>query len=111
LYIQQSYKFFLKLKIVPVLSCLFSILLKTLNILFYLDIISLKCCISSLELLDSDIVPAIIEFYLDPTSIVKKTFLKLLIKHWVCEICEIQNLLNKIVDPFAFTQVRFKTNS
>ncbi|XP_025409081.1 serendipity locus protein alpha isoform X2 [Sipha flava] len=73
-------------------------------------IISLKCCISSLELLDSDIVPAIIEFYLDPTSIVKKTFLKLLIKHWVCEICEIQNLLNKIVDPFAFTQTTIETS-
>jgi len=52
-------------------------------------------------------VPAIIEFYLDPTSLVKKTFLKLLINHWVCEICEIQNLLDKIVDPFAFIQVIF----
>lgn len=60
-----------------------------------------------MELLDSDMVPAIIEFYLDPTSLVKKTFLKLLINHWVCEICEIQNLLDKIVDPFAFIQVIF----
>lgn len=75
--------------------------------MFYLDIVSLKCCISSLELLDSDMVPAIIEFYLDPTSEVKRMFLKLLIKHWICEICEMKNLLDKIVDPFAFTQVRF----
>lgn len=52
-------------------------------------------------------VPAIIEFYLDPTSLVKKTFLKLLINHWVCEICEIQNLLDKIIDPYAFIQVIF----
>jgi len=60
-----------------------------------------------LELLDSDLVPAIIEFYLDPTSIVKKSFLKLLINHWVCEICEMKNYLDKIIDPFAFTQVSF----
>lgn len=75
------------------------------NILVYLDVIPLKCCISSLELLDSDMVPAIIEFYLDPTSLVKKTFLKILINHWVSEICEIKNLLDKIIDPFAYTQV------
>ncbi|XP_060834960.1 serendipity locus protein alpha [Rhopalosiphum padi] len=73
-------------------------------------VIPLKSCISSLELLDSDMVPAIIEFYLDPTSIVKKTFLKLLINHWVSEICEIQNLLDKIVDPFAFTQTTVETS-
>lgn len=52
-------------------------------------------------------IPAIIEFYLDPTSIVKKAFLKLLINHWVSEICEMQNFLDKIIDPFAFTQVSF----
>lgn len=73
----------------------------------YLDVIPLKCCISSLELLDSDMVPAIIEFYLDQTSIVKKIFLKLLINHWVHEICEMQNILDKIIDPYAFAQVRF----
>jgi len=73
----------------------------------YLDVISLKSCISSLELLDSDIVPAIIEFYLDPISEVKKQFLKLLINHWINEICEIQNLLEKIIDPFAYAQVSF----
>lgn len=75
--------------------------------MFYLDIIPLKCCISSLELLDSDMVPTIIEFYLDPTSIVKKTFLKILVNHWVNEICVMQNILDKIIDPFAFTQVNF----
>lgn len=58
-----------------------------------------------MELLDSDMVPAIIEFYLDPASAVKKKFLKLLVNHWVCEICEIQNILYKIIDPFAFAQV------
>lgn len=58
-----------------------------------------------MELLDCDMVPAIIEFYLDPTSLLKKKFLKLLINHWVCEIGEIQNLLNRIVDPLAFSQV------
>lgn len=58
-----------------------------------------------MELLDSDMVPAIIEFYLDPNSLIKKKFLKLLINHWVAEICEIQNLLNRIVDPLAFSQV------
>ncbi|KAL4111826.1 hypothetical protein QTP88_015711 [Uroleucon formosanum] len=73
-------------------------------------VIPLKSCISSLELLDSDMVPAIIEFYLDPTSLVKKTFLKLLINHWVCEICEIQNLLDKIVDPYAFIQTTIETS-
>ncbi|XP_022181652.1 serendipity locus protein alpha [Myzus persicae] len=73
-------------------------------------VIPLKSCISSLELLDSDMVPAIIEFYLDPTSLVKKTFLKLLVNHWVCEICEIQNLLDKIVDPFAFIQTTIETS-
>ncbi|XP_025201384.1 serendipity locus protein alpha [Melanaphis sacchari] len=73
-------------------------------------VIPLKSCISSLELLDSDMVPAIIEFYLDPTSLVKKTFLKLLINHWVSEICEIQNLLDKIVDPFTFTQTTIETS-
>lgn len=72
-----------------------------------LDVIPLKCCISSLELLDSDMVPTIIEFYLDPTSIVKKTFLKILVNHWVNEICEIQSILDKIVDPFTFTEVNF----
>ncbi|XP_027850187.2 serendipity locus protein alpha [Aphis gossypii] len=73
-------------------------------------VIPLKSCLSSLELLDSDMVPAIIEFYLDPTSLVKKTFLKLLINHWVSEICEIQNLLDKIIDPFAFTQTTIETS-
>ncbi|VVC40663.1 Serendipity locus alpha [Cinara cedri] len=73
-------------------------------------VIPLKCCISSLELLDSDMVPAIIEFYLDPTSLVKKTFLKILINHWVCEICEIQNLLDKIIDPFAYIQTTVETS-
>lgn len=67
----------------------------------------MKCCISSLELLDSDMVPTIIEFYLDPTSIVKKTFLKILVNHWVNEICEMQSILDKIVDPFTFTEVNF----
>lgn len=75
--------------------------------LMYLDVIPLKCCISSLELLDSDIVPGIIAFYLHPTCLVKKTFLKILINHWVSEICEIQNLLDKIIDPFAYVQVSF----
>lgn len=63
-----------------------------------------------MELLDSDMVPAIIEFYLDPYSPVKKKFLKLLVNHWVCEICEIQNVLNKIIDPFAFAQVSLFLN-
>lgn len=75
--------------------------------MFYLDVIPLKCCISSLELLDSDLVPAIIEFYLDSTSVLKKKVLKTLINHWVSEICEMKNLLDKIIDPFAFIQVSF----
>lgn len=60
-----------------------------------------------MELLDSDLVPAIIEFYLDPISVVKKKFLKLVINHWICEICEMQKYLYKIIDPFAFAQVSF----
>lgn len=52
-------------------------------------------------------VPAIIEFYLDPTSKIKKAFLKLLTNHWICEICKIQHFLDKIIDPFAYTQVSF----
>lgn len=75
--------------------------------LFYLDVIPLKCCISSLELLDSDIVPAITEFYLNPTLLEKKSFLKLLINHWACEICKIQKIVHEIIDPFAFSQVSF----
>lgn len=64
-----------------------------------------------MELLDSDLVPAIIEFYLDPVSEVKRQFLKLLINHWINEIFEIQNLLEKIIDPFAYAQVSFYIKS
>lgn len=61
-----------------------------------------------MELLDSDMIPALIEFYLSPKSLQKKTFLKLLINHWICEISEMQSLINKIIDPFAFAQVFLK---
>ncbi|XP_050545405.1 uncharacterized protein LOC126907830 isoform X2 [Daktulosphaira vitifoliae] len=72
------------------------------------DIIALKCCISSLELLDSDMVPAIVGFYLDPTSSEKKSFVKLLINHWITEIIHLQKLFYKIIDPITYTQTRVK---
>ncbi|XP_050421117.1 uncharacterized protein LOC126833686 isoform X2 [Adelges cooleyi] len=68
------------------------------------DVTPLKCCLSSLELLDSDLVPAITKFYLDPTSCTKKSFLKLLINHWISEILNLQKILHKIIDPSTYAQ-------
>lgn len=64
----------------------------------------MRSALASLESLESELVPAITNYYVDQSIESEKQAL-ILANHWSQMVNILQDLIHLIVDPIAFTQV------
>ncbi|XP_023289259.1 serendipity locus protein alpha isoform X2 [Orussus abietinus] len=65
----------------------------------------IRSCLASLETLETELVPAIVSFYLNPEDNEMRSSLALLIAQWQVEINKLHNTVDVIIDSAAYCQV------
>lgn len=61
---------------------------------------------ASLESLETELVPAVVAFYLHPDNREMRSYLKLLTSQWQGEMGKLHNAINLIIDSGAYCQVQ-----
>lgn len=64
----------------------------------------MKSCLSNLEALESELVPALTNLYMEPSQIAA-LHSNLFIDHWKDEVKKLKDAIFFIIDPIAFGQV------
>ncbi|RZF43098.1 hypothetical protein LSTR_LSTR001276 [Laodelphax striatellus] len=73
------------------------------------NILKIRCCLASLESLDDSLVPAAMALYMDPKHSGKRLLLKFLVSVWLNEVKSLEQCLDSIIDPVAFTAVTLES--
>ncbi|XP_075221369.1 uncharacterized protein LOC142324422 isoform X2 [Lycorma delicatula] len=72
-------------------------------------VLDINCCLLSIESLESYLVPAVLDLYIDHLNGDKLHYLKFLVEYWLSEVNNLESLLDTIIDPTSFTMVTLQS--
>ncbi|XP_039281740.1 uncharacterized protein LOC111057757 isoform X2 [Nilaparvata lugens] len=73
------------------------------------NVLKVRCCLASVESLEDSLVPAAMALYMDPKHPGKRLLLKFLVSVWLDEVRSLEECLDCIIDPVAFTAVTLES--